>query len=296
MARRNPRPLASSGIGDVSTRQRPRSRFDLMVVQGLPDDHQRPDPVPDPEPPRQSGLGGHFTILVPNPLSVLASSVRYAMNWAFTAHSSPVSATPKDCTVITSQTAVPEVLKCLVEHGCPDVSSDLSPLTTSPLTPYAGGAFGEVYKWTRKDGSAISIKCPRFYANSESKQKHTKRASRELYNWYKAGHHNVLELNGIALFNGQLAMVSPWMDNGNLRKYIETHPVVDRWALCIQITEGLAHIHGIKMVHGDLKAENILVSDQGIVKIGDFGNSILEECSLRHTATTNVGGGTIRWM
>ncbi|QRW16985.1 dihydroxyacetone kinase [Rhizoctonia solani] len=50
------------------------------------------------------------------------------------------------------------------------------------------------------------------------------------------------------------------------------------------------------MVHGDLKAENILVSDQGVVKISDFGNSILEECSLRYTATSRVGGGTSRWM
>ncbi|CAE6470757.1 unnamed protein product [Rhizoctonia solani] len=91
-------------------------------------------------------------------------------------------------------------------------------------------------------------------------------------------------------------MISPWMDNGNLSQYVKSRPDVDRWALCIQVAEGLAYIHGIGMVHGDMKATNILVSDDGVVKIGDFGNSVLEECSLRCTATTKVGGGTIRWM
>ncbi|CAE6482055.1 unnamed protein product [Rhizoctonia solani] len=93
-----------------------------------------------------------------------------------------------------------------------------------------------------------------------------------------------------------MAMISPWMGNGNLSQYVKSRPDVDRWALCIQVAEGLAYIHGIGMVHGDMKATNILVSDDGVVKIGDFGNSVLEECSLRCTATTKVGGGTIRWM
>ncbi|KAF8605857.1 kinase-like protein [Ceratobasidium sp. AG-I] len=55
-------------------------------------------------------------------------------------------------------------------------------------------------------------------------------------------------------------------------------------------------MHKMKMVHGDLKAINVLVSDQGVAKLADFGNSILGECSLGFTATTNIGGGTIRWM
>ncbi|KAF8757619.1 dihydroxyacetone kinase [Rhizoctonia solani] len=183
--------------------------------------------------------------------------------------------------------------------------------------PYTGGGYGDVYKWSKKDGSIVSIKCLRIYENSESTPKSTKRISRELYHLFRASHPNVLELTGVALFNGQIAIVSPWMKNGNLRKYIRSQPEVDRWSLCIQIAEGLAHIHSIKMVsytsritlslgltsisnsfkvHGDLKAENILVSDQGVVKISDFGNSILEECSLRYTATSRVGGGTSRWM
>ncbi|ELU43459.1 dihydroxyacetone kinase 1 [Rhizoctonia solani AG-1 IA] len=140
---------------------------------------------------------------------------------------------------------VKEILQCMVERRCPDVTSDLSPMTAIPR-PYTGGGYGDVYKWSKKDGSIVT------------------------------SHPNVLELTGVALFNGQIAIVSPWMKNGNLRKYIRSQPEVDRWSL------GLAHIHSIKMVsytsritlslgltsisnsfkvHGDLKAAWELFSD-----------------------------------
>jgi hypothetical protein len=41
---------------------------------------------------------------------------------------------------------------------------------------------------------------------------------------------------------------------------------------------------------------NVLVSNQGVIKISDFGNSVLEECSLGFTATVTIGGGSLRWM
>ncbi|KAF8597062.1 kinase-like protein, partial [Ceratobasidium sp. AG-I] len=119
---------------------------------------------------------------------------------------------------------------------------------------------------------------------------------RELYNWSKTNHENVLKLTGIAMFREQLAMISPWMGNGTLGAYIYKNPGVDRWALCLQVAEGLAYMHRIKMVHGDLKATNVFVSDEGVVKLGDFGHSILEHHSLSFSATTNFGGGTARWM
>ncbi|KAG8796546.1 hypothetical protein FRC12_019053 [Ceratobasidium sp. 428] len=109
-------------------------------------------------------------------------------------------------------------------------------------------------------------------------------------------HKHVLELKGIAIFRGRLAMISPWMSNGTLYSYIWKNPGVNRWELCKQVAEGLAYIHRIGMVHGDLKAVNILVSDEGTAKLSDFGNSILSDHSLAFTATTNIGGGTSRWM
>ncbi|KAG9124735.1 hypothetical protein FRC07_010446 [Ceratobasidium sp. 392] len=79
------------------------------------------------------------------------------------------------------------------------------------------------------------------------------RAARELYTWSRLKHSNILELLGLAQFRGHLAMISPWMDNGTLREYLERNPQVDRYQLtCLLtilyhqmcgITDGLAYLH-----------------------------------------------------
>ena len=54
---------------------------------------------------------------------------------------------------------------------------------------------------------------------------------RETYIWSKARHENVQELTGVIMFQGLLGMVSPWMENGNLQKYLEANPEIDRYPL-----------------------------------------------------------------
>ncbi|KAF8598349.1 kinase-like protein, partial [Ceratobasidium sp. AG-I] len=119
---------------------------------------------------------------------------------------------------------------------------------------------------------------------------------RELYMWSKAKHENVHELMGIVMFQGRLGMISPWMENGNLQEYILKNPDVDRYKLCSDVAAGVEYLHGIGMVHGDLKALNVLVSHDGTAKLSDFDHSILSNCTLLFSSTTNVGGGTLRWM
>ena len=54
---------------------------------------------------------------------------------------------------------------------------------------------------------------------------------REIYIWSKACHENVQELTGVIMFQGLLGMVSPWMEHGNLQKYLENNPEVERYPL-----------------------------------------------------------------
>ncbi|QRV78827.1 Tyrosine kinase domain protein [Ceratobasidium sp. AG-Ba] len=196
---------------------------------------------------------------------------------------------------IGTHTPVQDVFRLLVTSRCLDLTDKLN-LSKCPIPPYAGGRFGDVWCGELDDGSTIAIKCLRLHTTSETSMKIVKRAARELYYWSKAKHKNVLELIGIAMFRKRLAMISPWMLNGTLFSYILKNPNVNHWELCQQVAEGLAYIHEIGMIHGDLNAINILISDEGIAKLSDFGNAILSDHSLAFTATTNVGGGTSRWM
>ncbi|KAG8768166.1 GTP-binding protein Rho1 [Ceratobasidium sp. 428] len=118
--------------------------------------------------------------------------------------------------------------------------------------------------------------------------------AREIHAWSKCHHDNVLELIGLTQHRGKLAVVAPWIENGNLRQYLGKNPDVDRLDLCLQITRGLAYLHSHDMVHGDLKGANVLISDAGVPKLADFGNTKLKEQTLQLTTQTTTPF-SLRW-
>lgn len=69
-------------------------------------------------------------------------------------------------------------------------------------------------------------------------------------------------------------MVSPLADNGDMARFIEKNPAIDRLALLIQVAEGVKYLHKDKgIVHGDLKCRNVLIMDGKLARICDFGLS-----------------------
>ncbi|QRW03551.1 Serine/threonine-protein kinase [Ceratobasidium sp. AG-Ba] len=118
--------------------------------------------------------------------------------------------------------------------------------------------------------------------------------ARELYYWSRLKHKNVVGLLGLAEFRGQMAMISPWQANGTLLEYIHRSPEVDRLRLCVDVFDGLAYLHTNDTVHGDIKSMNVLVSNQGVAKIADFGCAELKLSELVFTATMSKPG-TPRW-
>ncbi|CAE6475516.1 unnamed protein product [Rhizoctonia solani] len=185
----------------------------------------------------------------------------------------------------------------LIQHGCLDLESSIDPSGFSS-SAVAEGGFGDVWTGrTHNGGTKLAIKVLRFASlTGDTAKKELKRITREIYNWSKPDHENINKLIGVFMFRERLGMVSEWMEHGNLRQYLGRNDDTDRRQLCIQIARGVAYLHGVNMVHGDLKACNILVSSTGILKITDFDYSIFPECSLAFSATSRMGGGTLRWM
>ncbi|KAF8597394.1 kinase-like protein, partial [Ceratobasidium sp. AG-I] len=119
---------------------------------------------------------------------------------------------------------------------------------------------------------------------------------RELSTWSQLQHKSIAPLLGLALFRGQLAMVSLWNKKGNVMKYMEQQPDLDRYELCAQVVNAVVYLHNSDVVHGDLKGSNILVSDDGTLQLTDFGLTIMHDTTIRFSRSTNVTGGTYRWM
>ncbi|KDN35100.1 hypothetical protein RSAG8_11882, partial [Rhizoctonia solani AG-8 WAC10335] len=189
------------------------------------------------------------------------------------------------------------VIEGLIQHGCVNITSSLN-LEKCDQLPTKIGSSGDVYQGVSYDGTAIAVKClqPAFTLN-EAGQKQFKRAAHELYVWSKCNHPNILSLIGVAQFRGQLAMVSQWMEHQNLGEYLSMHrfPQADRLELATRIADALAYLHQTGMVHGDLKGNNILISEDGVPKLTDFGTATLRECSIQISSATLGADISIRW-
>ncbi|KAF8602919.1 kinase-like protein, partial [Ceratobasidium sp. AG-I] len=108
-------------------------------------------------------------------------------------------------------------------------------------------------------------------------------------------HLRVVKLLGMASFRGQIAMISPWMANGTMPQYLDSNPSAGKHELCMQIAEAVEYLHQEDVVHGDIKGANVLISERGEAKLGDFGNSVLKHASLQFTGSSYVPSFSIRW-
>ena len=109
-------------------------------------------------------------------------------------------------------------------------------------------------------------------------------------------HANVLAYVGSITHGARLCLVTEYMRNGPLLKHLHatgvpTQAEAIKIALCV--AQGMAYIHDMRLVHRDLKAANVLLSETGVAKICDFGlaRNVPDDGSVM-TAET----GTYRWM
>ncbi|KAJ7883518.1 kinase-like domain-containing protein [Mycena olivaceomarginata] len=127
-----------------------------------------------------------------------------------------------------------------------------------------------------------------------------KEFSREALICRQLCHPNVLPFFGVYYFDNRLCLVSPWMEDGHIMKFLAAKKptTTKRLSLILDIALGLQYLHKQKIVHGDLKGANILVTPSHRACIADFGvSSIVKAITVRFTHTTaKKGGGTANYL
>ncbi|KAM4629281.1 megakaryocyte-associated tyrosine-protein kinase [Polymixia lowei] len=96
----------------------------------------------------------------------------------------------------------------------------------------------------------------------------------------KLQHKNLVRLLGVILHNG-LHIVTELMTKGNLVNFLRTRgrSVINTAQLlrfALDVCEGMEYLESKRLVHRDLAARNILVSDEGVAKVSDFGLTKLD--------------------
>jgi len=86
-------------------------------------------------------------------------------------------------------------------------------------------------------------------------------------------HPNIVTIHEIGEASGLPYIVMELVQGRTLRQLIGGSPLPARrvLALASQLADGLAKAHGAQIVHRDLKPENVMVTEDGYVKILDFG-------------------------
>ncbi|CAE6375658.1 unnamed protein product [Rhizoctonia solani] len=204
---------------------------------------------------------------------------------------------PTQPTLITNTTPVAEVVDCLVRHNCKDITLELD-LPLCSTSSFSQGGFSAIYKGYLRSGKAVAIKCIEVsgdWGSWNPKEKSLKHTAHEIYVWSQCDHPSVLRMLGFVSFGGHLLLISPWMKNGSLKDFVARNPQSNRIRLCVELATVLAYLHARGIVHGDIKAENVLVSDDGHAQLGDFGSAILSRYSSVHFTATGFKG-TTRFM
>lgn len=132
--------------------------------------------------------------------------------------------------------------------------------------------------------------------DQENQVRFEKRIKREAVVWETAKHDNILEFCGFQIIDGDPIFVSPWCDNGNLRQFVKYHPEltdVKKLELLRDAAQGLAHLHSLEppIVHGDIKPDNIMVTNDVRGVLCDFGISRVMTSLGMHTGLTTAGQG-----
>ncbi|KAG6954566.1 hypothetical protein JG688_00012283 [Phytophthora aleatoria] len=104
---------------------------------------------------------------------------------------------------------------------------------------------------------------------------------REVEIWFAMDHPNVLKLYGASHCSRPALLVCEDAANGSLVSYLarqlksNTFDQSSVWRMFLQAAQGLQFLHGSKIVHSNLKSDNILVTADGTVKLTDFGLGML---------------------
>ena len=137
------------------------------------------------------------------------------------------------------------------------------------------GAFGKAYLVER---SSDKMKCVMKQIDITKMSEQEKRETVQEAKILEAlNHPNIVKF--IEVFktkNGKLCIVMDYCDGGDLQNRIKeqrgknlTESQIVEWFT--QVCLGLKHIHDRKIIHRDLKGQNIFLNKNGILKVGDFG-------------------------
>jgi serine/threonine protein kinase/Flp pilus assembly protein TadD len=134
------------------------------------------------------------------------------------------------------------------------------------------GGMGEVYR-ARDPALGREVAIKRLPAPFAADPRRLVRFEQEARAASALNHPNIITIHEVGESGGQPFIVMELVEGVKLRQLLKGRPMPVREGLdlVIQAAQGLAKAHGAGIIHRDLKPENLMVTEDGLVKILDFG-------------------------
>ncbi|KAL5726501.1 non-specific serine/threonine protein kinase [Ranunculus cassubicifolius] len=179
--------------------------------------------------------------------------------------------------------------------------SDVKKITKSFKDKIGQGGYGAVYKGNLKDGRLVAVKIlNKDKSNGED-------FINEVESISQTSHVNIVSLYGFCYDGSRKALLYEFMANGSLEKFIFDHnplsePAKLGWEtlhrIAIGVARGLEYLHrgcNTRILHFDIKPHNILLDQDFIPKISDFG--LAKVCQREQSIVSMFGArGTIGYI
>jgi len=123
-------------------------------------------------------------------------------------------------------------------------------------------------------------------------EKFVRRFQREALSASSLAHPNIVEMYDVGEDDGTYYIVMEFVDGKTLKQLLKkrgTLTLSEAIDIMSQLTDGMAHAHDSYIIHRDLKPQNIMIKDDGQIKITDFGIAMALN-STQLTQTNSVMG------
>jgi serine/threonine protein kinase len=142
------------------------------------------------------------------------------------------------------------------------------------------GAFGSVYAaFDPNLERKLALKVLNAWSASEAER--LELVAREARGLAKLNHPNVVGVYDVGLTGGAAWVAMEFIAGHTLTHWLEApRPVAAVLAAFTEAGRGLAAVHAAGLVHGDFRTDNVLVGDDGRVRVSDFGLAALSHQDL----------------
>lgn len=123
-------------------------------------------------------------------------------------------------------------------------------------------------------------------------EKFVRRFQREALSASSLSHPNIVEIYDVGEDEGNFYIVMEYIEGKTLKQLIKKRGVLslsETMDIMLQLLDALASAHDSYIIHRDIKPQNIMIKDSGLVKITDFGIAVALN-STELTQTNSVMG------